>query len=257
MKKTIIFFVGTFFAFFICTVFRCSALLGRGLLFALKSHIIAGLFIYPFCSSLYSIFIFIPAIVCIIAAKFKKVVLRNVFYILFLFIFFMFGSLGFFFLGTPWSEQAIKKETPNISEIDFDFKVSAKKDLSFGESDTIHVLHFWSLEKDFSDFEKLVLAKGQIVVKALKQFYAKNGLYPETLQDLIPDFLSEIPETNFYYGYACPGIWIYYKQTESGKKFELTVHKAREENFFWKEEQNCWISSMFWSLEKHYEVYGE
>ena len=101
MKKTIIFFVGTFFAFFICTVLGISALLGRGLLFALKSHIIAGLFIYPICTSFFNIFILIPVIVCIIAAKFKKVVLRNVFYILFLFIFFMFGSLGFFFLGTP------------------------------------------------------------------------------------------------------------------------------------------------------------
>ena len=242
MKKTIIFFVGTFFAFFICNVLGISALLGRGLLFALKSHIIAGLFIYPICSSLYSIFIFIPAIVCIIAAKFKKVVLRNVFYILFLFIFFMFGSLGFFFLGTPWSEQEIKKETPNISEIDFDFQVSAKKDLSFGESDTIHVLHFWSLEKDFSDFEKLALAKGQIVVKALKQFYVKNGFYPETLEDLIPDFLSKIPNIEFYYGYQIFNISFKYQQTESGKNFELGIDERNFEPFHWKEEQNCWVT---------------
>ena len=240
MKKTIIFFVGTFFAFFICTVLGISALLGRGLLFALKSHIIASLFIYPFCSSLYSIFIFIPAIVCIIAAKFKKVVLRNVFYILFLFIFFMFGSLGFFFLGTPWSEQAIKKETPNISEIDFDFQVSAKDDLSFEELDTIHV---WGLTGSNSyDLHKLVLAKGQIVVKALKQFYAKNGFYPETLEDLIPDFLCKIPNIEFYYGYQIFNISFKYQQTESGKIFELGFDEHNFEPFHWKEEQNCWVT---------------
>lgn len=252
MKKTIIFFVGTFFAFFICTVLGISALLGRGLLFALKSHIIAGLFIYPICTSFFNIFILIPVIVCIIAAKFKKVVLRNAFYIVLLFFFFLSGTFLFLFIGTPLN---IKKETPNIAEIDFDFNISQKDDLSFEESDTIHV---WGLTgSNFYDLHKLALAKVQIVVKALKQFYEKNGFYPETLGDLIPDFLSEIPKAEFYYGYACPGIWIYYKQTESGKKFELTVNKAREENFFWKEEQNCWVSSMFCSLEKHYEVYGE
>ena len=253
MKKTIIFFVGKFFACFICTVLGISALLGRGLLFALKSHIIASLFIYPICTSFFNIFILIPAIVCIIAAKFKKVVLRNAFYIVLLFFFFLSGTFLFLFIGTPLID--IKKETPNIAEIDFDIHFSDKDDLSFEESDTIHVL--WQSGSDFDDLNKLVLAKGQIVVKALKQFYVKNGLYPETLQDLIPDFLSKIPETDFYYGYACPHIGIFYTQTESGKNFELKVNKTREENFFWKEEQNYWVASMFWSLEKHYEVYGE
>ena len=94
--------------------------------------------------------------------------------------------------------------------------------------------------KDFSDFEKLVLAKGQIVVKALKQFYEKNGFYPETLQDLIPDFLSKIPNIEFYYGYQIFNISFKYQQTESGKNFELGFERNFEP-FHWKEEQNCWV----------------
>lgn len=39
------------------------------------------------------------------------------------------------------------------------------------------------------------ISKGNPIIKALEGYYAKNGHYPEELEDLIPHFLSDIPST--------------------------------------------------------------
>ena len=52
-------------------------------------------------------------------------------------------------------------------------------------------------EKPISQAEEFDTGKttGNSIVNALEEYYLENGVYPETLEVLIPNYLSELPTT--------------------------------------------------------------
>ena len=49
--------------------------------------------------------------------------------------------------------------------------------------------------------EKKAIDRGNLIINALAAFYEDNGVYPETLEDLLPVYLDKIPNPGLRNGF--------------------------------------------------------
>ena len=62
-----------------------------------------------------------------------------------------------------------------------------------------------------------VAAKSKPLIAAIERYHNYRGEYPESLEDLIPEFISTIPETKI----STKSDYMYYKEKEGG--YQLTI----------------------------------
>ena len=69
-------------------------------------------------------------------------------------------------------------------------------------------------------------AAGQAIAAAVEQFKAQKGRYPAKLEELVPAFLTEVPQAGQYFG-------IYYAAEPGGTRCWLSygVHRDRVEEY--------------------------
>jgi type II secretory pathway component PulF len=60
----------------------------------------------------------------------------------------------------------------------------------------------FAIERRVSRGLELLQVEGSEIVEALEDYRASNGLYPKQLDELVPEFLAELPEKPFSYFYS-------------------------------------------------------
>ncbi len=57
-----------------------------------------------------------------------------------------------------------------------------------------------NVKSDFlplSQSEKSLISNGNKIISAIEKYYSEAGNYPESLETLVPDYIYEIPKTNY------------------------------------------------------------
>ena len=161
------------------------------------------------------------------------------FCLLYIFLFVLYFFLAYIcILFFATETDTSKKDYSSLQGVEFTWTKGEISDFAFEDSDIIHVVSFSDHELD--NDEKLALVNASLIIKALKVFHLENGMYPESLKELIPTYLSKIPKT----GYT--GFWeshefdykkdpLYYYN----EAFDLYFNGGFED-FHWHESRNMW-----------------
>lgn len=93
--------------------------------------------------------------------------------------------------------------------------------LMWGTKEPAQQLVQWSVYRGLSTVAK----SGAPITRALEQYHAERGAYPETLEDLIPKYLREVPDTRL----AAFPEFEYFRSTDNQnpKGYDLSVSFSR------------------------------
>lgn len=85
-----------------------------------------------------------------------------------------------------------KTDTPNDPVIPTETLSSS----TVAKTEFAPTIDWWNEESTKS------IAIGNKIIEAIDRYYLENGVYPNTLSDLVPDYLNEIPKTITGHGFA-------------------------------------------------------
>ena len=249
-KKISIFYGITFLTLFIISVIWtiCIATIDPDITVSYLFHknIILNLLIYLFYTLykelgifaptiLFAIFLFCLLFPIIYSIKKRKVFPYNLIFIIFFGVYFFYNFLSFIFFGdiTEW----IKKDYAKIEGIEFYWHEGGKNDYSFSDSssNTIHVVSYW--KHSLNDDDKVALVNGKKIIDAINKFYNETKMYPDTLEQLVPKYLEEVPETEY------PGLWtsnsFYYSKNNDNRWYNLKFCGFFED-WYWDNDKKLW-----------------
>ncbi|MBQ9537784.1 MAG: hypothetical protein IJU95_00810 [Treponema sp.] len=251
-KKRILVFYGlTFLILFICSLAWaiCVAKMEPDItvLYLFHKHIILNLLFclfYYFCRELGFIALIIVVAVSIFCLLFpiiysikrRKVFPYNLIYIFFL-SFYFFISADFFIFGGDFIENA-SKDYSKAGEYEFIVHDEGRtNDFSFTDSDA-NTIHIVSYKKNIlTDDDKIALVNGQRIINAIEKFYSENNFYPDTLEQLVPEYLEKIPETEF--SGIFEGREFHYDKDDSNRWYNLKFFGFFTK-FYWHNARRFW-----------------
>ena len=199
----------------ICTIFRELGIFAFIISFAVSSFCL----VFPIVRSI----------------KKKKVFPYNLIFIVFLGVYFFYSSLVFLFFGDI--ADRFKKDYSKTAEYEFFWHEESKNDYSFASSPSneIHVVSYE--DKSLSDDDKVALVNGHTIIDAVNKFYDDTKTYPDTLEQLVPAYLEEVPSTEY------TGIWtsgkFRYAKDEENRWFNLKFYGFFEK-WYWNNDRKFW-----------------
>ena len=165
----------------------------------------------------------------------KKVFPYNLIFIIFLGAYFFYSSA--FFLLSGDIIETLKKDYSKIERFEFFWHEESKNNYSFAlsPSNEIHVVSYE--DKSLSDDDKLALVNGQTIIDAINKFYNDTKTYPDTLEQLVPAYLEEVPSTEY------TGIWtsgkFRYAKDEENRYYTLKFYGFFEK-WYWNNNKKFW-----------------
>lgn len=167
--------------------------------------------------------------------KKKKIFPYNLIFIIFLGAYFSYSYAFFLFFGDI--TEMLKKDYSKIDRFEFFWHEESKNDYSFAlsPSNEIHVVSYE--DESLDDDNKLALVNGQTIIDAINKFYDDTKTYPDTLEQLVPAYLEEVPSTEY------SGIFtsrkFRYAKDEENRWFNLKFYGFFEK-WYWKNDKKFW-----------------
>ena len=87
--------------------------------------------------------------------------------------------------------------------------------------------------------EKKAIDRGNLIINALAAFYEDNGVYPETLEDLLPVYLDKIPNPGLRNGFNIRTKF-HYLRLISCKNFTLSFRYDVFSEFYYNSYEAKW-----------------
>lgn len=198
---------------------------------------------YFFCKELgiFALIILIAvSLFCVVfpiaqSIKKQKIFPQNLLFIIFLGAYFFYSSAFFLFFGDI--TETLKKDYSKIDRFEFFWHEESKNDYSFASSPSneIHVVSYE--DKSLSDDDKVALVNGHTIIDAVNKFYDDTKTYPDTLEQLVPAYLEEVPSTEYN------GIWssgkFRYAKDEENRWFNLKFYGFFEK-WYWNNDKKFW-----------------